>query len=305
MRSAIQAASRRAVLMTGMWTTLSTFGIPASYAAGGPSSLSGKPRPETGVVLLEPVIQSGTTIRAELLCSGSASAGVSAVAVFDTPYPVAKGNYYDVEARTKEGEASFIHVAALPTRQKLPMLETLEASFFTDAVLGATGRFGSYSAPQITSVSTSLKMSATQSKLPCSATRFIDVSFNALTSSGFEVPRRGVIAALQPEGSTDVLMLLSSVSALKWKKGGEDEVRRMAESFRIASVRPSKLLRSSDNDYRYASRGIRGLSEDESEIEAALARDLSTQSGSLTGKFAAAAAPGSSGAGVAGYAPNF
>ena len=39
---------------------------------------------------------------------------------------------------------------------------------------------------------------------------------------------------------------------------------------------------------------------EESEIEAALARDLSTQSGQLEGKFAAAAK-----AGVTGYAANF
>ena len=32
---------------------------PPALAAGGPSSLSGKPRPETGVILLEPVVQSG------------------------------------------------------------------------------------------------------------------------------------------------------------------------------------------------------------------------------------------------------
>ena len=32
---------------------------PPARAAGGPSSLSGKPRPETGVILLEPVVQSG------------------------------------------------------------------------------------------------------------------------------------------------------------------------------------------------------------------------------------------------------
>ena len=35
---------------------------PPARAAGGPSSLSGKPRPETGVILLEPVVQSGTIL---------------------------------------------------------------------------------------------------------------------------------------------------------------------------------------------------------------------------------------------------
>ena len=294
---------RRAVLTSGMWTALASLGAPSSsVAAGGPSSLSGKPRPETGVVLLEPVGQSGKSITAELLCSSSGGSSISTVAVFETPWAVAKGNYYDVEARSKGGDAAFIHVAALPATQK--PIEALPASFFTDAVLGATGRFGSYSAPQITSVSKSVSMSAQPPKLPSSATRFIDVSFSALTQSGYEVPRRGVIAAVQPEGSTDIVMLVSSVSAAKWKKGGEADVRQSAESFRIERVRPSKLSRSSDNDYRYASRSIRSLSEDETEIEAALARDLSSQSGALEGKFAAAAAAGSGGA-IVGYAPNF
>ena len=44
---------------------------PPARAAGGPSSLSGKPRPETGVILLEPVVQSGT------ISSPSSSSGPS------------------------------------------------------------------------------------------------------------------------------------------------------------------------------------------------------------------------------------
>ena len=98
----------------------------------------------------------------------------------------------------------------------------------------------------------------------------VEVSFNALTQSGFEVPRRGVIAALQPAGSTDVLMLVSSVGSARWKKGGEAEARLAAESFRIARTRPTALGRLNDNDYRYSARSLKGFSEGESEIEAAL-----------------------------------
>ena len=110
---------------------------PPAFAAGGPSSLSGKPRPETGVILLEPVMQSGKIIvlRALLapqlsaldanLCPGCAThsgrdwrgvllccvqhpgktvsaellaPGLAIGAAFESPYPVAKGNYYDFEA---------------------------------------------------------------------------------------------------------------------------------------------------------------------------------------------------------------
>ena len=271
-------------------------------AAGGPSSLSGKPRPETNIVLLEPVEQTGKTISAELLLSAEkagATTGVTAVAVFESSYALAKGNYYDVEARNKDGDAAYIHLAPLPAGKTLAELPN---SFFTDTALGPTGRFGSYSAPQITSVGkSSSSVAASSAGKAVTPTRFVDVSFNALTQSGFEVPRRGVIAALQPTGSSDVLMLVSTVGSARWKKGGEADARLAAESFRVTRTRPSALPRSNDNDYRYNARSIKGVAEGETEIEAALARDLSTQSGGLGGKFAdAAKSPG-----VAGYAPNF
>merc|ERR1711892_176747 len=102
--------------------------------------------------------------------------------------------------------------------------------------------------------------------------RSFDVAFNALTQGGFEVPRRGVIAAVQPAGSEVVIMLVSTVSSARWKKGGDVDSRASAASFRVTQVRPSRLQPSSDNDYRYASRSVPLPT---SEIDAALARDLS------------------------------
>jgi hypothetical protein len=270
--------------------------IREATAAGGPSSLSGKPRPETGVVLLEPVEASGRTISAELLCAASDGDGsVATQARFESAFELAKGNYYDVEARNREGDAAYIHVARLPSGKSL---ESVPNTFFTDTALGATGRFGSYSAPQINSVTSAKDLTGTTTK--GGATRFVEVSFNALTQAGYEVPRRGVIAALQPTGSSDILMLVATVGAARWKKGGEADVRRASETFRVERNVPSKIQASVDNDYRYKSRSVKGFDTGESEIEAALARDLSTKSGELSGKFAAAAS-----AGVAGYAPNF
>ena len=252
-----------------------------AIAAGGPSSLSGKPRPETGVVLLDPVVQSGKTVSAELLVSADAGA-VAVVTAFDSTYSVAKGNYYDVEARSKDGDSAYVHVASLPNGKRL---DDVPASFFTNTALGATGRFGSYSAPQITGAVAG-EIGPAPANGRSSGVRSVDVSFNALTQSGFEVPRRGVIAAVQPAGTRSVLILVSTVPAARWKKGGEADARGPALSFRVTQVRPSSLKPSTDNDYRYASRSLRGFSEGESEIDAALARDLSTQSGDLTGKFA-------------------
>ena len=54
---------RRAMVGPAFWAAAALVAqtpAPPALAAGGPSSLSGKPRPETGVILLEPVVQSGT-----------------------------------------------------------------------------------------------------------------------------------------------------------------------------------------------------------------------------------------------------
>jgi hypothetical protein len=268
----------------------------AALAAGGPSSLSGKPRPETGVVLLEPPAQTGRTLSGEMVVEG----GVVAKVVFESAYALARGNYYDMEARNADGDAAFVHVATLPAGETL---ETVPSSFFTGTALGTTGRFGSYSAPLIDRAASGLTLGSVPAKLPCGATRFVDVSFSALTQAGVEVPRRGTIAAVQPRGSRDLVMLVSTVGAARWKKGGADDVRLAAESLRVTEVRPTALKRDNVNDYRYSGRSLKGFSEGESEIDAALARDLATQSGALTGKFGAAAAAGP--ARVAGYAPNF
>jgi len=287
---------RRAMVGPAFWAAAALVAqtpTPPARAAGGPSSLSGKPRPETGVILLEPVVQSGKTVSAELLAPGLAIG-----AAFESAYPVAKGNYYDMEARTKDGDSTFVHVARLPPGVRL---EDAPASFFAGTALGGTGRFGSYAAPQITSVTKGVIGSPPAKGGLSGGKRSFDVAFNALTQGGFEVPRRGVIAAVQPTGSEVVLMLVSTVSSARWKKGGEEDSRASAASFRVTQVRPSRLQPSSDNDYRYASRSVPlpNLEDKDvpSEIDAALARDLSTQSGALTGRFA-----GGSSAGVQGYA---
>ena len=56
---------RRAMVGPAFWAAAALVAqtpTPPARAAGGPSSLSGKPRPETGVILLEPVVQSGTIL---------------------------------------------------------------------------------------------------------------------------------------------------------------------------------------------------------------------------------------------------
>ena len=50
------------------------------------------------------------------------------------------------QARTKDGDSTFVHVARLPPGVRL---EDAPASFFAGTALGGTGRFGSYAAPQV------------------------------------------------------------------------------------------------------------------------------------------------------------
>ena len=72
------------------------------------------------------------------------------------------------------------------------------------------------------------------------------------------MPRRALIAVLQPEGATDVVMLVGGSTATQWKKS-ETALRNMAKSYRIARTRPTSITRKAKNDYRFEDRG--GLSE--------------------------------------------
>merc|ERR1719291_54944 len=94
--------------------------LPASAEDIGPASnfnrlQTGKPRPETGCILVEAVQSTGSaktpTISAELVTKG----GVAVTVAFDSSWPLARGMYYDVEARSQEGDSAYVHVRSLPS----------------------------------------------------------------------------------------------------------------------------------------------------------------------------------------------
>lgn len=64
-----------------------------------------------------------------------------------------------------------------------------------------------------------------------------------------------VTFAPQPEGSTDTVMLVSSATTARWKKGAATQALQAAESFRIARVRSTNLRRAPPSDYRFEERG--------------------------------------------------
>merc|ERR1719498_1130668 len=114
--------------------------------------------------------------------------------------------FYDVEVRDKAGASAFLQVAPLPSGKALA---DVGDSFFTKAVFAAAGRFGAYGA------ATDIKVRAAETT---GGRRTLDVSFSALSPGGTEAPRRALITAIQPSGSTDAVMLVGSATKGEWSK---------------------------------------------------------------------------------------
>ena len=225
---------------------------PETTGTLGAGTMSSRSRPETGVVLLEEVQEAGKkdapTVSADLVLDG----GVIATATFDSEpgYPLIRGMFYDVEVRGKGADGAFLQVASLPDGKTIA---DVGDSFFTKKVFSTSGRFGAYGAPTDIKVVNSDK----------GTRREVEVTFSALSPSQTEVPRRTLITALQPEGSTDVVMLVGGATSSQWKKS-ESSMRKMASSFRIARIRPTNILRKSKSDYRFEVQG--GLKEREDAV---------------------------------------
>lgn len=221
---------------------------PETTGTLGAGTMSSRSRPVTGVVLLEEVQEVGKkeapSISAELVLDG----GVVATATFDSEpgYPLIRGMFYDVEVRSKSADGAFLQVAQLPSGKKIA---DVNDKFFTKAVFSTEGRFGAYGAP------TDIKVVASDDK---GSRRLLEISFSALSPGQTEVPRRALVAALQPEGSDDVVMLVSGSTAGQWKKS-EAALRKMASSYRIARTRPTNIARKAKADYRFEDQG--GLRE--------------------------------------------
>ena len=230
------------------YTTLQQIS-PETTGTLGAGTMSSRSRPTTGVVLLEEVEETGKKdaplVSAELVLDG----GVAATAVFQSEpgYPLIRGMFYDVEVRNKAGaDGAFLQVARLPEGKTLT---TVDDSFITKAVFSSGGRFGAYGAP------TDIKVLASEKGAPM---RRVDIAFGALSPGGTEVPRRALVAAYQPEGAADVVMLVGGSTASQWKKS-EPALRRIAQTFRISRVRPTSIERKSKNDFRFEDQG--GLNE--------------------------------------------
>ena len=96
------------------------------------------------------------------------------------------------EVRSKSSaDGAFLQVAPLPAGKSLG---DVDDKFITKAVFSTEGRFGAYGAP------TDVKVLKSES----GTTRLLDIAFSALSPGQQEVPRRALVAAVQPEGAADV-----------------------------------------------------------------------------------------------------
>jgi len=150
--------------------------------------------------------------------------------------------YYDIESRSKEGDSAFVHVRSLGTQSVM----SVPSNYLTESIFSSFGRFGAYGAP------TDIKVLSDVTK---GELRMLEVAFSVLSQGGSDSPRRALIAAAQPAGSTDAVMLVSSASSTRWKKGAESGVRQAAESFRVVRTRNTALRRAPPSDFRFEERG--------------------------------------------------
>jgi len=217
---------------------------PETTGTLGAGTMSSRSRPATGVVLVEEVQASGPkdapSVSAELALDGGVAASVAFQA--EPGFALIRGMFYDVEVRNKAGSSSFLQVASLPSGKSLA---DVSDSLFTKAVFSAAGRFGAYGA------ATDIKVKSAEA---AAGRRTLDVSFAALSPSGTEAPRRALITAIQPAGSTDVVMLVGSASKNEWPKE-EAKMRAMGKSLEATRMRKSGMQRLAKSDYRFEERG--------------------------------------------------
>ncbi len=196
----------------------------------GVSGQAGKSRPETGIIFRDGSevsrdAKSGNVLT-ELVLNANAAEPIAVLTSFTSPWPLAKGAVFDVECRdSSTGDAAFLSVSPKVNGKSI---EDLKSSFFTDSLFSPTGRFAFYGPPTDVKVKKSYMVGNN---------RFIELGFSILSqSTGAEIPRTAIVVASIPEGTDEAVMLATSTTALRWKKGTEKDVRKVSESFKAVAA---------------------------------------------------------------------
>mmetsp|Transcript_16415 Transcript_16415/g.23261 ORF Transcript_16415/g.23261 Transcript_16415/m.23261 type:complete len:291 (+) Transcript_16415:94-966(+) len=198
----------------------------------GVSGQAGKAKPKTNVVLREgtDVLQSKKgDVTAEILL-GKSSDPTPVLASFTSPWPLATGGLFDVECReASSGDGAFLTIA----KGAPSSISDLPKTFFTENIFSPTGRFSFYGQP------TDIKVKKSE---VIDNRRYLEINFSNLSqSTNAEIPRTALVVATIPEGTDDVVMLVGSANASRWKKGSEKSVRSTVESFRVSLAPTSGL----------------------------------------------------------------
>jgi len=211
----------------------------------GVSGQAGKSKPETGVILrdgsdISRDSRSGNVLAEILLKDAENSKDYTAAVVsFTSPWALAKGFVFDVECRDADtGDGVFLMVTPETNKKDL---SDIPNSFFVNQLVAPTGRFSFYGAP----TDMKIKNSIVQGDY-----RIMDVSFSTLAqSTQMEIPRKARVAATIPKGSNQVVMLVASASATRWKKGSEKVIDTTIQSFRATPApKTSMKLRAKERD---------------------------------------------------------
>lgn len=181
--------------------------------------------------------QTGDVLAEILLTTDNDNSGnklVPVLASFQSPWPLATGSVFDVECKNEQGDDVFL---AVTSSLKGASLADVKDSFLVERLFSPTGRFSFYGPPTEIKV----KQSITKGNR-----REMDLFFSTLSqSTQTEIPRRAKLVATVPEGTDQAVMLVGSTSALRWKRGVDQQVDQVCESFRaIPAPQTSMKMRA-------------------------------------------------------------
>lgn len=216
----------------------------------GVSSQAGKSRPETNVVLREGTdvardSRSGGVV-AEILLKGAGDPPTlqAVLTSFESPWPLAKGTVFDVECRdAASGDGAFLAVTP-PLGPggggggsgSVTTIADVPTNVLLNELFKSTGRFSFYGVP------TDIKLKKFYDS-ESGTVRFLEVGFSTLSqSTQTEIPRRAIIAATVPLGSESAVMLTGSATATRWKKGAEQDIRKVVASFQALPAPKSNMV---------------------------------------------------------------
>jgi hypothetical protein len=174
---------------------------------------------------------------AEILLIKEGGGRMAALTSYSSPWPLAKGSFFDVECRDgRSGDGAFLAVTT-PIEGK--SISQIDDMFLLDSLLAPTGRFSFYGQP----TDVRIKTSVTKGDY-----RVIDLSFSTLSqSTQTENPRKAQLVATIPTGSTQAVMLVGSASTSRWNKGSDKAVFSTIDSFRaIPAPQTAMKLRKKD-----------------------------------------------------------